>query len=112
MKKIMRRMVLNGLTVPMGIVPHMFLRKGAEQNILAVFNFSDCMLLDYMLKVPQTEEITLLLDSNWECFGGSQPEGAETVQLKGDTLSVEMAAFSAKYYIIKKSKSASENKCS
>lgn len=89
-----------------------FLRKGAEQNILAVFNFSDSLIPEYELVVSQVKEMTLLLDSGWECFGGNQTKKTETIPVEMNRVSVCMEPFSAKYYIIKKSRSAGKEKCS
>ncbi len=88
-----------------------FLRKGTSQNILAVFNFSDRLIPEYELVVSQAKEMTLLLDSGWECFGGNQTQKKETIPTEMNRVSVCMEPFSAKYYIIKKSRSSGKKKC-
>lgn len=38
--------------------------------MLAAFNFGDTALEDYTLTLPRTGKLTLLLDTDWQCFGG------------------------------------------
>lgn len=84
-----------------------FLRKAKEQWILAVFNFSDEAVPEYEIQIPKTEKATLLLDSNWECFGGKKKKVREETLIAESGMHIQMEKFSAKYYIIKKKREES-----
>lgn len=83
-----------------GNAAYAFLRKGTNQTILAVFNFSGEVIAGYKLKLLNAGRITLLLDSNWECFGGTQPMDMVSVSVEKDMISMCLEPFSAKYYVV------------
>lgn len=76
-----------------------FLRKGKNQTLLAVFNFSD-KAVDYKLKLDDVSSLELLIDSNEPRFGG---EYGETIlpQIKNGTARFSLTAFSGQVYIVK-----------
>ncbi len=69
-----------------------FLRKGKNQTLLAVFNFSD-KALDYAVNINEISSIELLIDSNEPHFGG---EFGETIlpELRNGTARFNLTAFS------------------
>lgn len=77
-----------------------FLRKGGEQTILAVFNFSDTPLMDYELKVKNGKRAKLLLNSNWKCFDGKEDVEEGEYAIKDDILKIDVERMSALYFII------------
>ena len=54
-----------------------FTRKGEKSTILAVFHFGDAVLEDYSLTLEHPARLTLLLDSDWQCWGGSTEKPGE-----------------------------------
>ncbi|MCD8326302.1 MAG: 1,4-alpha-glucan branching protein GlgB [Lachnospiraceae bacterium] len=80
---------------------YVFERRSRWQRILAVFNFSDQEQKDYRHEVPKAYGLRLLLDSDWERFGGTTREGSEemTYPEKGE-FSFTMPPFSARYYAV------------
>ncbi len=69
-----------------------FARKSKMQTIIAVFNFSD-KAVDYTLGI-NVENAVLILDSEWEEFGGSTPKSPQKIG-KGN---LHLEAFSGKFY--------------
>ena len=74
-------------------------REGNEGAVLAAFNFGDTALEDYTLTLPRTGKLTLLLDTDWQCFGGKteKPKRAAGKACDG-TLKVTLAPFSGRLY--------------
>ena len=77
-----------------------FMRQTKGQKILAVFNFTDVDVPEYELQIPKSEKMTLLLDSNWECFGGYKKKAEDSQNIKESKVSLYMERYSAKYYMI------------
>ena len=75
------------------------LRKGQEAAVFAAFNFGDTTLEDYTLTLPRAGKLTLLLDTDWQCFGGKteKPKRAAGKACDG-TLKVTLAPFSGRLY--------------
>ncbi len=69
-----------------------FARKSKKQTIIAVFNFSD-KAVDYTLGT-NAENAVLILDSEWEDFGGNTPKSPQKIG-KGN---LRLEAFSGKFY--------------
>ena len=67
--------------------------------MLAAFNFGDTALEDYTLTLPRAGKLTLLLDTDWQCFGGKteKPKRAAGKACNG-TLKVTLAPFSGRLY--------------
>lgn len=59
-----------------------FLRKTDDQQILAVYNFSDTEYENYTLSFEHKVQAELLLNSDWECYGGTTPKLHETLTSK------------------------------
>ncbi len=70
-----------------------FARKSKKQTIIAVFNFSD-KAVDYTLRTD-AENAVLILDSEWEEFGGNTPRFPQ----KLGTGNLRLEPFSGKYFI-------------
>lgn len=49
------------------------LRRGREQTVFAVLHFGDKPLEGYRLNLPAAGSTTLLLDTDWTCWGGASP---------------------------------------
>ena len=50
---------------------------------------------DWEVELPDTHNAWVMLDTDWQRFGGTTPEGAELVKIDGDTgiLSCTLPAF-------------------
>ena len=74
-------------------------REGNEGAVLAAFNFGDTTMEDYTLTLPRAGKLTLLLDTDWQCFGGKteKPKRAAAKACDG-TLKVTLAPFSGRLY--------------
>ena len=55
-----------------------FARRANEEQLIAVLNLSDTAHTAYRLKTGSTAPLTILLDSDWQTWGGQTPE-EETV---------------------------------
>ncbi|MBR6580750.1 MAG: 1,4-alpha-glucan branching protein GlgB [Ruminococcus sp.] len=77
-----------------------FFRKSSNSDILAVFNFSDWEKLDYTVKIGEYSNTELLIDSDWEQFGGKSQE--IEVNIRDGKLTMDMPSYSGKIFILKK----------
>ncbi len=75
-----------------------FLRKGKQQTVVAVFNFSD-EEVRYALPARGFSILNMLLDSNWECFGGHVPQKKKEYKSVNGNIQMKLEAFSAQYFI-------------
>ena len=76
-----------------------FLRRGGGEELLAVFNFSDCAQKDWHLAVPPCGRLTLMLDSDGVSYGGSTHHGDELLIPSGHgTLSLSLPPYTARLY--------------
>ena len=74
-------------------------REGNEGTVLAAFNFGDTELADYALTLPHVGKLTLLLDTDWQCFGGKteKPKRAAAKACDG-TLTLTLPPYSGRLY--------------
>ncbi len=88
-----------------GTATYAFIRKGKEQSILAVFNFGNKNISEYAFDTDGYEKASIILDSDWEQFGGTRKQCNEVVLPLNDKFVVEMGRFSGKLYLITKNRS-------
>ena len=76
-----------------------FLRAGKGEQLAVVLNLNDRPEEDYSLRIPGAGRLELLLDSDWQCWGGqSLPcAGAVAVPQAGEFF-LHLAPFSGKIY--------------
>ena len=78
-----------------------FQRRGSADSIYCVFNFDEAPMQDYVLNVGETEQVQVILSSDWECFGGStrQKDAMITAEKKagGNQLKLDIPAYTAVY---------------
>lgn len=74
-----------------------FIRHSKKQSVLAVFNFSDIPVEEYTINLEQYKSARLILDSNWECFGGNIKSINKRYKIK-DSLSLRIEEFSGKLF--------------
>ena len=72
------------------------LRRGRQTTVFAVFNFGDTTL-EYPLTLPAPASCTLLLDTDWQPFGGGTPRTERTAQVDPG-LPLTLAPFSAQLW--------------
>lgn len=75
------------------------LRRGEKTTVLAAFNFGDTVLEDYTLTLPASGKLTLLLDSDWQCWGGAtaKPKALRAKATDG-ALSLTLPPYSGRLY--------------
>ena len=79
------------------------LRKGQKTTVFAAFNFGDTPLEAYALTLPAAGTTTLLLDSDWDCWGGSTPRPAQCAAQPTDgDFTLTLAPFSGRVYLLEK----------
>ncbi|MBQ8781690.1 MAG: 1,4-alpha-glucan branching protein GlgB [Oscillospiraceae bacterium] len=76
-----------------------FVRKSSTQTLLAVFNFSDKQL-DYSVETGSIKKLELLIDSDFNRFGGSVSEPFAPV-ISDKRTTFRLAPFSGQLYIAK-----------
>ena len=72
------------------------LRRGRDTTVFAAFNFGDTPL-EYPLTLPAPAACTLLLDTDWQPFGGGMPRAGRTAQADPG-LTLTLAPFSAQLW--------------
>lgn len=78
---------------------YVFLRKAKDQKILIILNFDNADLNNYKINLPKHRQITLLLDSNREFWGGTNA-GSDSFILENDTLEINTGHFSGQYFLL------------
>ena len=78
-----------------------FERKSAEERILAIFNFSDQIQEDYVLVVPDSQKLELLIASDMETYNGTKNDIKKVLEPEDDSYTFTLEAYSAVYYSIK-----------
>ena len=78
-----------------------FERKSAEERILAIFNFSDQIQEDYVLVVPDSQKLELLIASDMEPYNGTKNDLEKVLEPEDDSYTFTLEAYSAVYYSIK-----------
>lgn len=82
---------------------YVFERRCAGQTILAVFNFSDTKQ-EYDLTSLGDRKLTLLMDSDMDCYGGKTPSKKNSGKTKAEKKTTEknlkLPAFSGRYYVV------------
>ena len=72
------------------------LRRGRDTTVFAAFNFGDTPL-EYPLTLPAPAACTLLLDTDWQPFGGGTPRTERTIHADPG-LTLTLAPFSAQLW--------------
>ena len=75
-----------------------FLRKGKDADILAVFNFSDWEKADYIVKIGENTGVELIIDTEWEKFGGNSSQSSYFTE--NDEITIDIQPYSGKVYKI------------
>ena len=76
------------------------LRTGRESRVFGVFCFGDKARQDYRLTLPGSGRAELLLDSDWQCFGGNTPRKEQTLTAgKDGVLTLDLAPYSGQLYL-------------
>ena len=79
------------------------LRRGEKSTVFAAFNFGDEPLADYCLTLPESGRCTLLLDTDWQCWGGNTPRpGCETAEETKGEITLTLAPYSGRLYLFEK----------
>ncbi|MCM1046855.1 MAG: 1,4-alpha-glucan branching protein GlgB [Clostridiales bacterium] len=82
------------------LVVYSFLRKSREQKILAIFNFSDKDIANYEIKIPAAHKAVLILNSGWECYGGTIPKKDTAITIRHTVMRINVKRFSAVFFEI------------
>ncbi|MCM1173376.1 MAG: 1,4-alpha-glucan branching protein GlgB [Clostridium sp.] len=80
------------------LVVYSFLRKSKEQKILAVFNFSNKDITGYEVKIPASRKAVLILNSEWECYGGTSPQKNMSIAIRQEIMKIDIKRFCALFF--------------
>ncbi len=75
-------------------------RKSGKGDVLAVFNFSDWMQFDYTVKIGSDWKETLLIDSDWNSFGGDTKDAETQYTRTCDSLVMDVPPFSGRMFFL------------
>lgn len=76
------------------------LRRGRQSVVFAAFNFGDEVLEGYELTLPAAGHYTLILDTDWQPWGGSTPRPGVLPALRTrGTVRLTLAPFSGQLYL-------------
>ena len=79
-------------------------RNGKTTSAVAFFNFSD-KEHEYIYTPEQDETLTMVLNSDWECYNGTTPKPARRKKIKARGIGggrITLPAFSAVLFTVKK----------
>ena len=84
-----------------------FLRCSDKEDILCLFNFSDQDYENYQVKLPEpwaknSLKAELLLDSNWDIYGGPVKKAAAGFAVREGAFKLKMERFGAKLFLLKR----------
>lgn len=75
------------------------IRKTGDGGVFAAFNFGDTPLQSYTLTLPSAGKTTLLLDSDWQCWGGTgKPPATEVTHTTDGHITLTLAPYSGQLY--------------
>ncbi|MBP3309993.1 MAG: 1,4-alpha-glucan branching protein GlgB [Ruminococcus sp.] len=77
-------------------------RKSTDGDILAVLNFSDWFQNGYSLKICGGYDVTLLLDSDNELYGGTTPDGKTVCSVNNGEITMDLPPFSGIMLLLRK----------
>ena len=77
-----------------------FERRGRDQRLLAVFNFSDQKQEHYQVAVPGAKTIKPLLSTDWKIYGGGKAVSKRRKKVVNGVVEFTLAPFSGEIYII------------
>ncbi|MCM1387662.1 MAG: 1,4-alpha-glucan branching protein GlgB [Bacillus sp. (in: Bacteria)] len=82
-------------------IVYSFLRICKTQKILAIFNFSDKDISKYEVEMPDAQKAILILNSDWECYGGTSPAKKTDITIKQSIMKTSINRFSALFFLIR-----------
>lgn len=78
-----------------------FERRSRKERLVAVFNFSDKKVDDFVLKVPGAEALIPVFSSNLEMYGGASREKRAKIKGEHQLFQIDMPPYSALYFTVK-----------
>lgn len=77
-------------------------RKSGKGDVLAVFNFSDWYQYDYEVHVGEEEKVDLLIDSDWNSFGGDTIDLQTKYQKVDNRLIMDVPPYSGRMFFLER----------
>ena len=78
-----------------------FERRSRKERLVAVFNFSDKKVDDFVLKVPGAETLIPVFSSDLEMYGGAFREKRAKIKGEYQLFQIDMSPYSALYFTVK-----------
>lgn len=78
-----------------------FERRSRKERLVAVFNFSDKKMDDFVLKVPGAEALIPVFSSDLEMYGGASREKRAKIKGEHQLFQIDMSPYSALYFTVK-----------
>ena len=78
-----------------------FERRSRKEHLVAVFNFSDKKVDDFVLKVPGAEALIPVFSSDLEMYGGASREKRAKIKGEYQLFQIDMSPYSALYFTVK-----------
>lgn len=76
-------------------------RESADGHLLAVLNFSDWRQFDYEVCIGADYSESVLIDSDWNSFGGLTPDGETKYVRQNDRLKMDIPPYSGRLFLLK-----------
>lgn len=77
-----------------------FERRGINQRILAVFNFSDKKQKSYSLNIPNASKLSLMIASDMTCYGGEEEYNDKEIKIEQEKVEFSLSPYCGRYYVI------------
>ena len=78
-----------------------FERRSRKERLVAVFNFSDKKVDDFVLKVPGAEALIPVFSSDLEMYGGASREKRAKIKGEYQLFQIDMSPYSVLYFTVK-----------
>ena len=78
-----------------------FERRSRKERLVAVFNFSDKKVDDFVLKVPGAEALIPVFSSDLEMYGGASREKRAKIKGEYQLFQIDISPYSALYFTVK-----------
>ena len=79
-----------------------FLRESKDQLMLAVFNFDSAPVEDYRVELGAIDAARLVLDTNWDKYGGEVEHQPQWLELEDEGLTLTLEPFSGKLFTLQR----------
>ena len=72
-----------------------FKRQSCGENLIIIMNLSDELVPNYIIELPWINSAELIMNTDWDIYGGSTPAHYKGVIVEGQTIHIDITGLSA-----------------